>query len=160
MQFSCRYDHGHCHQTYRSFRWISGWFSRSCCGHRSEKLGDVLTARNPFSSRDWDNRWNSSWRFPIASLGIPSFVASLAGWLIYRGILLLVTSDTGTIIIDEPFFIAISNGFIPDIFPMQNFFQACTSSLSLLGHTAILWSIMSNTKVRNNKGLQLRGCTS
>ena len=27
--------------------------------------------------------------FPVARLGIPSFVASLAGWLIYRGALLL-----------------------------------------------------------------------
>src|SRR5688572_27040685 len=36
--------------------------------------------------------------FPVARLGIPSFVASLAGWLIYRGALLLVTLDTGTII--------------------------------------------------------------
>src|SRR4030095_2203411 len=29
--------------------------------------------------------------FPVAQLGIPSFVASLAGWLIYRGAILLVT---------------------------------------------------------------------
>ena len=31
-------------------------------------------------------------RFPGGQLGIPSFVASLAGWLIYRGVLLLVTA--------------------------------------------------------------------
>jgi putative multiple sugar transport system permease protein len=30
--------------------------------------------------------------YPVAQLGIPSFVASLAGWLIYRGLLLLVTA--------------------------------------------------------------------
>ena len=39
--------------------------------------------------------------FLVAQLGIPSFVATLAGWLIYRGALLLVTLKTGTIIIDE-----------------------------------------------------------
>lgn len=89
--------------------------------------------------------------FPIASLGIPSFVASLAGWLIYRGILLLVTSDTGTIIIDEPFFIAISNGFIPDIFPNAKFLPGVHKLTLIIGALAILWSIMSNTKVRNNK---------
>jgi len=36
--------------------------------------------------------------FPVAQLGIPSFVASLAGWLIYRGFLQQVTEGTGTII--------------------------------------------------------------
>ena len=89
--------------------------------------------------------------FPIASLGIPSFVASLAGWLIYRGILLLVTSDTGTIIIDDPFFIAISNGFIPDIFTSAKFLPGVHKLTLIIGALAILWSIMSSIKVRNNK---------
>jgi putative multiple sugar transport system permease protein len=42
--------------------------------------------------------------FPVAQLGIPSFVASLAGWLIYRGALLLVTLRTGTIVIPDDTF--------------------------------------------------------
>lgn len=53
--------------------------------------------------------------FPVAQLGIPSFVTSLAGWLIYRGALLLVTAGTGTIIIKDEVFNAIGNGYIPDI---------------------------------------------
>lgn len=53
--------------------------------------------------------------FPIAQLKIPAFVASLAGWLIYRGALLVVTAGTGTIIIRDDTFNAIGNGFIPDI---------------------------------------------
>ena len=52
---------------------------------------------------------------PVAKLGVPSFVASLAGWLIYRGLLGLVTAGTGTIIISDKIFNAIGNGFIPDI---------------------------------------------
>src|SRR5512145_1559151 len=51
--------------------------------------------------------------FPVAQLGIPSFVASLAGWLIYRGAILLVTLKTGTIIIPDKVFNAIGNGYIP-----------------------------------------------
>ena len=53
------------------------------------------------------------WRgaFPVAQLGIPSFVASLAGWLIYRGALLVITAGTGTIIIADQTFNAIGNGF-------------------------------------------------
>ena len=53
--------------------------------------------------------------FPVAQLGIPSFVASLAGWLIYRGAILLVTLRTGTIIIPDDTFNAIGNGYIPDL---------------------------------------------
>ena len=53
--------------------------------------------------------------FPVAKLGIPSFVASLAGWLIYRGLLLRVTVETGTVIVKDVAFNAIGNGFIPDI---------------------------------------------
>jgi putative multiple sugar transport system permease protein len=52
---------------------------------------------------------------PVAKLGVPSFVASLAGWLIYRGLIGLVTAATGTIIIADKFYNAIGNGFIPDI---------------------------------------------
>src|SRR4051812_9971067 len=42
--------------------------------------------------------------YPVARLGIPSFVSSLAGWLIYRGLLLVVLAGTGTVIISNEFF--------------------------------------------------------
>jgi len=53
--------------------------------------------------------------FLVAQLGIPAFVATLAGWLGYRGALQLITISTGTIIIPNKTFNAIGNGFIPDI---------------------------------------------
>ncbi len=53
--------------------------------------------------------------FLVAKMKIPAFVASLAGWLIYRGALLLATEGTGTIIVPDPIFNAIGNGYIPDI---------------------------------------------
>lgn len=53
--------------------------------------------------------------FLVARMKIPAFVASLAGWLIYRGALLLATEGTGTIIVPDPIFNAIGNGYIPDI---------------------------------------------
>lgn len=52
--------------------------------------------------------------FMVADLGIPAFVATLAGWLGYRGALQLATRATGTIIIPNDAFNAIGNGFIPD----------------------------------------------
>ena len=53
--------------------------------------------------------------FLVAQLGIPAFVATLAGWLGYRGALQFATVSTGTIIISDNVFNAIANGFIPDI---------------------------------------------
>jgi len=53
--------------------------------------------------------------FLVAQLGIPAFVATLAGWLGYRGALQFATVKTGTIIISDNVFNAIANGFIPDI---------------------------------------------
>ncbi len=50
----------------------------------------------------------------VAELGIPAFVATLAGWLGYRGALQLATRATGTIIIPDDTFVAIGNGFVPD----------------------------------------------
>jgi len=88
---------------------------------------------------------------PVAVLGIPSFVASLAGWLIYRGILLMVTSGTGTIIISDPAFIAISNGSIPDFPAAFSFMQGTHKLTLLLGLFAMIWIILRNVSIRKSK---------
>ncbi|WP_046214227.1 sugar ABC transporter permease [Paenibacillus wulumuqiensis] len=49
----------------------------------------------------------------VASIGIPSFVSSLAAMLIFRGALLQVTEKTGTIIVKDDQFNAIGNGYLP-----------------------------------------------
>jgi len=83
----------------------------------------------------------------IASIGIPSFVASLAGMLIFRGALLQVTEATGTIVIDDDNFNAIGNGYIPEIARVGDL-----SLLSLiLGVVAILLYIYSRFSNRSNK---------
>ena len=53
--------------------------------------------------------------FMVGKLGIPAYVVSLAGMFIFRGLLLMVTQQTGTIIVPNKGFNAIGNGFIPDI---------------------------------------------
>ncbi len=90
---------------------------------------------------------------PVAMLGIPSFVASLAGWLIYRGILLMVTSGTGTIIISDPVFIAISNGSLPDFLSIINIMPGVHKLTILLGIVAVIWIILRNISMRNSKQL-------
>ncbi|MCS6888687.1 MAG: sugar ABC transporter permease [Chloroflexus sp.] len=87
--------------------------------------------------------------FPVAELKIPSFVASLAGWLIYRGALQLVTAGTGTIIIEDETFNAIGNGFIPDVpFSLVPGYHTLTL---LLGVIAIVAFILSEIRSRNKK---------
>ena len=88
--------------------------------------------------------------FPVAQLGIPSFVASLAGWLIYRGAILLVTLKTGTIIISDKAFNAIGNGYIPD-FPGLNFLPELHKLTLLLGLVAIVLFILNEINSRKNK---------
>ena len=88
--------------------------------------------------------------FPVAQLGIPSFVASLAGWLIYRGAILLVTLRTGTIIIPDAAFNAIGNGYIPDI-PGLTFLPEVHKLTLLLGLIAIVLYILKEIKSRRNK---------
>ncbi len=89
--------------------------------------------------------------FPVAQLGIPSFVASLAGWLIYRGALLLVTLNTGTIVIPDKIFNAIGNGYIPDLFPTAGFFPGVHKLTIFLGLLGIVWFIVSQINTRRSK---------
>jgi putative multiple sugar transport system permease protein len=97
--------------------------------------------------------------FPVAQLGIPSFVASLAGWLIYRGAILLVTMGTGTIIIPDEAFNAIGNGFIPDISGLDSIRQFFLEQLGIhlhmltliIGLVAIVMFIISDINSRRNK---------
>ncbi|GAB4429207.1 MAG: sugar ABC transporter permease [Chloroflexi bacterium OHK40] len=88
--------------------------------------------------------------FPVAQLGIPSFVASLAGWLIYRGLLQLATAGTGTIIIPNPGFNAIGNGFIPDL-PLGGFFERFHVLTLLIGLAAIGLYIYNQLDSRRKK---------
>lgn len=88
----------------------------------------------------------------VAFLDIPAFVASLAGWLIYRGALLLVTLKTGTIIIPNADFNAIGNGYIPDIFPEETVFLPELHKLTLLlGFVAIILFNIRAVRERKNK---------
>lgn len=88
--------------------------------------------------------------FQVAQFKIPAFVASLAGWLIYRGALLMVTAGTGTIIIPNDAFNAIGNGYIPDI-PGLTFLPAVHKLTLLLGLAAIVLFIVGQLNDRKKK---------
>ncbi|HNB42023.1 MAG TPA: sugar ABC transporter permease [Anaerolineales bacterium] len=88
--------------------------------------------------------------FLVAQMKIPSFVASLTGWLIYRGAILVVTESTGTIIINNEAFNAIGNGFIPDI-PDIGILPGVHKLTLLLGIFAIVAMIFSELNERRKK---------
>ena len=75
--------------------------------------------------------------YMVASLKIPAFVATLAGSLVYRGLLQTVTAATGTIIISDDFFNAIGNGFIFNT-PEIGVFSEYNRTTLLLGLIAII----------------------
>ena len=86
----------------------------------------------------------------VAKFGIPAFVATLAGWLFYRGALLQVTLKTGTIIIPNPSFNAIGNGYIPDL-PLPNFLPGLHKVTLLIGVLAAVLMIISSINSRKKK---------
>lgn len=90
--------------------------------------------------------------FLVANLGIPAFVATLGGWLAYRGALLLITGGTGTIIIPNEAFNAISNGYVPDIFPADTPILPGVHKLTLiLGLVALILYIIGEMNSRRQK---------
>jgi putative multiple sugar transport system permease protein len=90
--------------------------------------------------------------FLVATVGIPAFVATLAGWLAYRGALQASLASSGTVIITNETFNAISNGYIPDIFPADTAFLPGIHKLTLLlGIVAIVLYIISAINDRATK---------
>lgn len=89
--------------------------------------------------------------FLVAQLGIPSFVASLAAMMIYRGAILLVTLKTGTIVIPDKIFNAIGNGYIPDIPGLVGFLPNLHKLTLLIGLVAIVIFIFSAFNDRKKK---------
>ncbi|MCL2388614.1 MAG: sugar ABC transporter permease [Defluviitaleaceae bacterium] len=108
--------------------------------------------------------------FFVAKVGVPAFVISLAGMLIFRGMLLQATAGTGTISLPNHThaqFNAIGNGFIPDwiggLFAFEGIYSpvydgrilywlANSHLMSLLvGLIAIVLMVVFQLKARNDK---------
>jgi len=89
----------------------------------------------------------------VAKLNIPAFVVTLAGWLIFRGLLLWVTESTGTIVIDNPTFNAIGNGFIPDIANLG--FHLLTVILGVIGIVLYIWSEFRSRAVKQKYNFEV-----
>ncbi len=88
--------------------------------------------------------------FMVANLGIPAFVATLAGWLGYRGALQLVTRSTGTIVIPNETFNDIGNSFVPDFTGVAFLPERhkVTLLLGLIGIALYAWSAVRTRRRR------------
>jgi len=89
--------------------------------------------------------------FLVGQMKIPAFVATLAGWLGYRGALQLVTMHRGTIVITNDAFNAIRNGYIPDILniPDIGILTGVHKVTLALGILIIIFYIISAIKRRS-----------
>lgn len=87
---------------------------------------------------------------PVAKLGVPAFVSTMAAGLIFRGALLLVTIGTGTIVIKDKVFNAIGNDYIPDL-PLEGLLPGRHKLTLLIGLIAIVFYIVSSIRSRKTK---------
>lgn len=85
--------------------------------------------------------------FLVAFMGLPAFVSTLAGMLIFRGWLQQITRGTGTIIIPNDTFNAISNGFIPDLFNVEGLHVISI----VVGVVGVLFFVITQFRNRKNK---------
>lgn len=84
----------------------------------------------------------------VTRVGVPAFVTTLAGMFIFRGLLSLTLQKTGTIIIPDVTFNALSNGFIPDIPGLDMGIHVLTV---VIGVIAVALVIFSQIKARRNR---------
>lgn len=84
----------------------------------------------------------------VTRVGVPAFVTTLAGMFIFRGLLSLTLQKTGTIIIPDATFNALSNGFIPDIPGLDMGIHVLTV---VIGVIAVALVIFSQIKARRNR---------
>ena len=83
----------------------------------------------------------------ITRVGVPAFVMTLAGMFIFRGLLSLSLAKTGTIVISQKGFLALCQGFIPDI-PNETGLHLVTM---IVGVIAVALVIVSQIKNRRSK---------
>lgn len=94
--------------------------------------------------------WNG---FLVANFGVPAFVVTLAGMLLFRGALIRITNSE-TIYTGSDIFNAIGNGYIPDIFKIDGI-HLLTIILGILGIMAYIFFETRNRKKQQSYDLHV-----
>ncbi len=87
--------------------------------------------------------WQGFW---VAYVGIPAFIVTLAGMLLFRGLNLMILGAQSIPVPDE--FQAIANGYLPAIGPVTNYHNL-TLLLAIGGVALVIW-----LELRNRAGLK------
>lgn len=87
----------------------------------------------------------------VAWVGIPAFVASLAGMFIYRGMMFQVLSSNGgaAVRFKDPFIDAVGNGAIPRLFEIGPY-AGLTTLIGLLFIALFIYGQFRNRKIQQN----------
>ncbi|HIS00877.1 MAG TPA: sugar ABC transporter permease [Candidatus Excrementavichristensenella intestinipullorum] len=78
--------------------------------------------------------------FLVSVIKVPAFVTTLAGQFIFRGLLMLITAGSGTIIVRNEIFRALSNGNIPSIVTTQSGTHLLTLAIGLVCAVLLIFS--------------------
>jgi putative multiple sugar transport system permease protein len=87
--------------------------------------------------------WQGFW---VAYVGIPAFIVTLAGMLLFRGLDLMILGAQSIPVPDE--FQAIANGYLPAVGPLTNYHNL-TLLLAIAGVGLVIW-----LELRNRAGLK------
>ena len=83
----------------------------------------------------------------IMRVGVPAFVTTLAGQFIFRGMLSLSLAKSGTIVVSQKGFLALCNGFIPDIREGGGI-HIVTMVLGFIAVALLVWSQLRSRRTR------------
>ncbi len=88
----------------------------------------------------------------VTKMGIPAFITTLAGMFIFRGLLSRSLAKTGTIIVTDPTFKAMCQGFIPDIPGNHTGVHIVTMIVAVIAVAALIWSQVRSRKNKEKYG--------
>lgn len=87
----------------------------------------------------------------VAYVKVPAFVTTLAGMFIFRGLLSLLTQETGSVIVNDETYKMISQGFIPDFLSSFAGSSGYHILTLVIGLAAVGLLVFSQIKARINK---------
>jgi putative multiple sugar transport system permease protein len=90
----------------------------------------------------------------VMRVGVPAFVTTLAGMFIFRGMLSLSLAKSGTIVVTQPGFIALCQGFIPDITKNENF-HVLTMLIGVLAVIGVIWAQLRKRRTRQKYNFEV-----
>lgn len=99
--------------------------------------------------------WQGSW---VAFVGIPGFITTLAGMLIFRG--LATTMINASIPVNNAYFNAIAANYLPNILGFWGPYDGLTIVVGLLSILLFAWNIFRNRKKADKVGLEVESLSA